>query len=113
MSTVLVLHLWSAGALTLSAVLNELILMAIGIVMGIVMNLYMPRELDAIRADQRRIDETVREILLELSERVVASTAGIDAGRRLEELDKQLETAHRLSLIHICCPPCAPRPPSA
>lgn len=95
MSTVLVLHFWSAGAMTLSAVLNELILMAIGIVMGIVMNLYMPRELDAIRADQRRIDETVREILLELSERVVASTAGIDAGRRLEELDKQLETAHR------------------
>ena len=39
MSTVLVLHFWSAGAMTLSAVLNELILMAIGIVMGIVMNL--------------------------------------------------------------------------
>lgn len=74
MSTVLVLHFWSAGAMTLSAVLNELILMAIGIVMGIVMNLYMPRELDAIRADQRRIDETVREILIELSERVVASS---------------------------------------
>ena len=56
----------------------------------------MPRELDAIRADQRRIDETVREILIELSERVVASTAGIDAGQRLEELDKQLPSVEEI-----------------
>ena len=100
MSTVLVLHFWNTGAMSLPAVLNELSLMAIGIVMGMVMNLYMPRELDAIRADQRRIDETVREILIELSERVGASTAGVDAGQRLEELDKLLQTAHRRASVY-------------
>lgn len=89
MSTVLVLHFWSAGAMTLSAVLNELILMAIGIVMGIVRICICRGSWTPSGRDQRQHRRDCREILIELSERVVASTAGIDAGQRLEELDKQ------------------------
>ena len=43
MSTVLMLHVWNAGEVTPALILNETALMAIGILMGVVMNLYIPR----------------------------------------------------------------------
>ena len=43
MSTVLMLHIWTARSITASSLLNEATLMAIGILMGILMNLYMAK----------------------------------------------------------------------
>lgn len=68
MSTVLMLHFWSARTVALTAVLNELALMTIGIAMGILMNSYMPRQTAAIRADQRRIEELMRLLLGDLAD---------------------------------------------
>ena len=45
MSTVLMLHIWTARSITASSLLNEATLMAIGILMGILMNLYMPNQM--------------------------------------------------------------------
>ena len=66
MSTVLMLHVWNARTITAALVLNETILMAIGILMGIVMNLYMPRRTRAIREDQRITEERMRAILRDM-----------------------------------------------
>ena len=59
MSTVLILHIWTARSITASSLLNEATLMAIGILMGILMNLYINEEL-VIARDTRSILEAMQ-----------------------------------------------------
>lgn len=66
MSTVLMLHVWNAGVITPALILNETALMAIGILMGVVMNLYIPRRTRSIREDQRITEERMRAILRDM-----------------------------------------------
>lgn len=93
MSTVLVLHFWTARAMPPASVVNELALMAIGIAAGIVTNLYMPRQTAQIRADQSHIDETIRQILRRLADAIAGGPA--PDGSQFEELGSRLETARR------------------
>ena len=64
MSTVLMLHIWTARSITASSLLNEATLMAIGILMGILMNLYMPNQIKKIKTYQAIIDRHFKELLL-------------------------------------------------
>lgn len=99
MSTVLMLHFWSARTAAPSAVLNELILMTIGISMGILMNSYMPRQTAAIRADQRRIEELMRTLLGELADALLHPENPLPDDR-LRELDERLELSSRRAVAH-------------
>ncbi len=54
------------GEVTPALILNETALMAIGILMGVVMNLYIPRRIRAIREDQRITEERMRAILRDM-----------------------------------------------
>ena len=71
MSTVLMLHIWTARSITASSLLNEATLMAIGILMGILMNLYMPNQIKKIKAYQAIIDRHFKELLLCFSDSIV------------------------------------------
>lgn len=71
MSTVLMLHIWTARSITTSSLLNEAILMAIGIVMGIIMNLYMPNQIKKIKEYQAIIDRHFKELLLCFSDGII------------------------------------------
>lgn len=48
--------------------------MAIGILMGVVMNLYIPRRIRAIREDQRITEERMRAILRDMGAFLAAGT---------------------------------------
>ncbi|MEI3551914.1 MAG: aromatic acid exporter family protein [Acutalibacteraceae bacterium] len=61
MSTVLMLHIWTARSITASSLLNEATLMAIGILMGILMNLYMPNQIKKIKTYQAIIDRHFKD----------------------------------------------------
>lgn len=74
MSTVLMLHLWKAETFAVSAVLNELFLMLIGILMGIGMNLYMPDRIRTIRTAQRTVERQISEILVLMSKAIFHDT---------------------------------------
>ena len=71
MSTVLMLHIWTARSITASSLLNEATLMAIGILMGILMNLYMPNQIKKIKTYQAIIDRHFKELLLCFSDSIV------------------------------------------
>ena len=71
MSTVLMLHIWTARSITASSLLNEATLMAIGILMGILMNLYMPNQIKKIKTYQTIIDRHFKELLLCFSDSIV------------------------------------------
>ena len=62
MSTVLMLHIWTARSITASSLLNEATLMAIGILMGILMNLYMPNQIKKIKTYQAIIDRHFKSL---------------------------------------------------
>ncbi|MFR5069215.1 MAG: aromatic acid exporter family protein [Eubacteriales bacterium] len=56
------LHIWTARSITASSLLNEATLMAIGILMGILMNLYMPNQIKKIKTYQAIIDRHFKEL---------------------------------------------------
>lgn len=70
MSTVLILHLWKAQAIQLTAIQNEAYLMALGILMSFLMNLYMPSRIHLIRAAQSEIETQFSVVLRAMSKSI-------------------------------------------
>ena len=69
-NVVLVTHFWTAGSLSLSLICNELLLLLIGTVIGILVNSYMQDISGLVRKDQAFIDRAMRVILLSMSDRL-------------------------------------------
>lgn len=82
MSTVLMLHIWKSHSFTLPQFLNELALMAIGILMAVLMNLYMPSRIAHIRHAQSKIEEHMRDSLLYLAGRLQSFCHASDPAAR-------------------------------
>ncbi|PSL51112.1 uncharacterized membrane protein YgaE (UPF0421/DUF939 family) [Salsuginibacillus halophilus] len=61
-SAVIMLHIYTFGMITPAVVLNELLLIAIGISVALVMNLYMPSVEHNLLEDQVRIEETFASV---------------------------------------------------
>lgn len=76
--TVLVSHFWSAGHMEPWLMLNEALLMLIGTALGVLLNLFLPRDVAGIRAEQRRIEGLLRAFFLHLSN-VLAGKGGADS----------------------------------
>lgn len=93
MSIVLMLHLWNAQTIRVPLVLNECYLMLIGIMMGILMNLYMPSLIRTIKKDQRAIEDDIKKILLDMSNQIVHKPSDTSIEHALEELKSTLDIA--------------------
>ncbi|MGS2776121.1 aromatic acid exporter family protein [Robertmurraya sp. GLU-23] len=65
-STVIILHLYSAGHITKSLLLNELGLIIIGIGVALIMNLYMPSLENKLIDYQRKIEQNFKAIFDEI-----------------------------------------------
>lgn len=91
MSTVLMLHLWKDQVFTVPAFSNELALMAIGISMGILMNLYMPDRIWRIQQAQQVIEDTMRAILFSLADALDGKDTEAETKILLKELNQMLE----------------------
>jgi uncharacterized membrane protein YgaE (UPF0421/DUF939 family) len=66
-SSVIILHLYTVGNLSTSLIINELLLIIIGIGVALLMNLYMPNSDLALRKYHKEIEEHFKTILYELS----------------------------------------------
>ena len=99
MSTVLMLHFWSAGTITPGGILNGLTLMSLGIVMGVLMNSYMPRQVQAIRRDQKEIEDQMRTLFLELADRLLHEHQG-RPDEELERLGSLLKASIKRAVAH-------------
>ena len=87
MNTVLILHFWSARSFTFPLLVNEFLLLCIGLSIAVLINLYMPRNLEDIRAYQQKIDGNMRGMLLDI--------AGILSGEGKAELEQGFEGLNR------------------
>ncbi|MFJ7510095.1 aromatic acid exporter family protein [Peribacillus simplex] len=63
-SSVIIMHLYGEGDITLSLLINETILIAVGVGVALVMNLYMPSVDDKLLAYQESIETNFSAILM-------------------------------------------------
>ncbi|SIQ32416.1 Uncharacterized membrane protein YgaE, UPF0421/DUF939 family [Peribacillus simplex] len=63
-SSVIIMHLYGAGDITFSLLINETILIAVGVGVALVMNLYMPSVDDKLLAYQESIETNFSAILM-------------------------------------------------
>ncbi len=66
-SAVLITHLLTEKTIEISLILNQISLMAIGVVITLLLHLYMPSVEHKIKEEQEVIEETIKEILLGMS----------------------------------------------
>ncbi len=89
--SVLVTHFWSEQAMTSALVLNELLLLSIGAGLGILLNLFLPRNIGAIQEAQRQIDGLMRRVLRQMAAAVAGEAEKTMADLPL--LNRQLAKA--------------------
>ncbi|APH04483.1 aromatic acid exporter family protein [Bacillus weihaiensis] len=65
-STVVIFHLYSAGEITYDLIINEVLLVTIGIGIALIMNLYMPSVDKKLKEYQASIEENIASIFKEI-----------------------------------------------
>lgn len=95
-STVIILHIYSAGKVSLELLWNELGIVFIGVGVALIMNLYMPSLENTLLTYQQKIESNFRKILNEIVIYLRTSDNSWD-GRELTETAKLIEEAKTLA----------------
>jgi len=95
-SSVIMLHIYSAGQVTFSLLLNELGIVIVGIGVALLMNLYMPSADQQLHKYQIQIEENFKKIFLEIVSFLRNGDSRWD-GRELTETADLLEKAKALA----------------
>ena len=95
-SSVIMLHIYSAGQVTFSLLLNELGIVFVGIGVALLMNLYMPSADQQLQKYQIQIEENFKKIFLEIVSFLRNGDSRWD-GRELTETAELLEKAKALA----------------
>ncbi|WP_053219283.1 aromatic acid exporter family protein [Virgibacillus senegalensis] len=94
-SSVIILHLYSSGQITVSLLINEFILIIIGIGTALLLNMYMPSLENNLLDLQEKVEENFRTILKEIA---IYLKEGRETwtGKELKETEELLNEAERL-----------------
>lgn len=98
-STVLMTHFLSDGAISGGSIINEVLLLAAGTGVGVVMNLYIPGRRELIQQKQHMIETQFRSILADMAGKLGGgrgqmeedSGNGVEFGEKCLRLEKILE----------------------
>lgn len=90
-NTVLISHVFASGSLHYSLLLNEFILLLIGVAIGVLVNLYMPQMTRQIRLDQQDIDSCMKCIIGRLSQKLQGEQA--DLSPNFQALQTRIDAA--------------------
>lgn len=77
-STVLLTHFLSEGSMSWGNIVNEILLLLVGVGVGMVMNLYIPGRKRLIRLEQHRIEEQFRLLLANMAGILDSGTGAAD-----------------------------------
>lgn len=99
-AVVLSTHILVAKTITMSLVVNELLLMLIGIGVAAIANAFMPSLEDEFKEDKDWIEEHYRIIINKMSKSLITHTVDIDEQKIIDEVEKRLyeskETAYKI-----------------
>lgn len=99
-SSVIIMHIYSAGNVTSGLLLNELGIMTIGIGVALIMNLYMPSVDNKLEEYQRDIERHFKKIFSEIAIYIKNNDSSWD-GRELTETARLIEKAKTLALLDV------------
>ncbi|WP_453995155.1 aromatic acid exporter family protein [Bacillus nitroreducens] len=95
-SSVIILHIFTAGNVTVGLILNELGLIIIGIGVALLINLYMPSVDKELRAYQQEIEALFGNILNEMVH-YLRTGESIWEGREITRIEELLKKAKRIA----------------
>lgn len=99
-AVVLSTHILVAKTITISLIVNELLLMLIGIGVAAIANAFMPSLEDEFKEDKEWIEEYYRIIINKMSKSLITHTVDIDEQKIIDEVEKRLyeskETAYKI-----------------
>jgi uncharacterized membrane protein YgaE (UPF0421/DUF939 family) len=95
-SSVIILHVYSAGNVTLELFRNEMCIIVIGIGMALIMNLYMPSVENKLAEYQEKIEENFYKIFCELINHLKTNQSIWD-GKEITETEELLKEAKTLA----------------
>jgi uncharacterized membrane protein YgaE (UPF0421/DUF939 family) len=90
-SSVLVTHLMVEETTATSLIINELLLMFIGVIIALLLNLYMPSIEKKIKEDQEYIENYIREILQHMSVALRELSVSIKEEELFNNLEERLK----------------------
>jgi uncharacterized membrane protein YgaE (UPF0421/DUF939 family) len=96
-STVIVFHFFAAGEVTFAFILNEIVIIFIGVGMALLVNTYMPSVDHKINEYQKKIESNFRTIFLEIVRYLREGESDWD-GREIPETVKLLQEAKLVSI---------------
>lgn len=101
MNAVLATHFLSEESVSLAMIGNEGLLFLVGTGVGILVNLIMPRNLEKIREKQKQTDETIRAILLRMSEYLCREDRSGYTGTCFAQVEEVLASLEEEALIRM------------
>ncbi|MHC0036004.1 aromatic acid exporter family protein [Pseudoneobacillus sp. C159] len=99
-STVIILHIYTAGKITWPMIIQEFGIIITGIGVALIMNLYMPSVDKKLEEYQVKIEDYLRIIFKEMVEYLKTGNSEWD-GKELVEVDKVIEEAKVISFREI------------
>lgn len=88
-NAVLVTHYLAEKTLSLTMFINEGLLLLIGVGIGITLNLYIPKNTKKIRTKQRIIEDSLRQVLLQMSDDLLQEV-------KLDNRDRLIDLKHHV-----------------
>ncbi len=99
-SSVIILHIYTVGEISTALIINELLLIVVGVGVALLMNLYMPSSDQALRTYHKDIEEHFKTILHELSVYLRHGESEWD-GKEIYETVDLLQKGKNLALKNI------------
>lgn len=99
-STVIILHIYSASEVSIKLIVNELLLIIIGIGVALLMNVYMPSLENKLKVYQVEIETKFSQIFCEVINYLLNGDSDWD-GKEITETAKLLEEAKTLALRNV------------
>ncbi|MCK0471478.1 aromatic acid exporter family protein [Halalkalibacter sp. APA_J-10(15)] len=99
-SAVIILHMYTAQEVTLSLIINELLLIMIGVGVALIMNAYMPSSERKLRHYHKEIEAHFKKIFFELAVYLRYGESDWD-GKEIYETDELLKAGQNEALVNI------------
>lgn len=87
-NAVLVTHFWTQGTFEFYFIQNEFLVLLIGVGIGVLLNLFVPKNLKEIRRSQYEIEEEFKAFLREISARIMKQSTEMHCMERYDILQK-------------------------
>ena len=99
-SFVIILHVYTVQSISIALIINELVLITIGIGVALIMNLYMPSVEKELKKYQDQIEANFKEILMELTIYLRNGNSQWD-GKEIPETVELLDKAKNIAFTNI------------